>query len=63
MDELISQIEYSLTDPSKGTVDVMRREDGSYYILDKGVIYQDNHDADGIIRYLSHRLQNLLYKG
>ena len=42
---------------------VYRDEAGRYHVEERGVCTQPNHNAEGVIRYLAHILQNFNWKG
>lgn len=41
---------------------VVKKENGRYDVIEKGEVVQPNHDAEGIIRYLSHVAHGLYFK-
>lgn len=42
-------------------VTIVKKDNGLYDVIDNGIVVQPDHDAEAIIRYLSHCLHNAHY--
>lgn len=57
-DTLVAEVVRDLDDETVGGLKVWRDAAGRYHVEEDGVMVQPNHDAEAIIRYLAHCLQN-----
>jgi hypothetical protein len=55
---LVAEVVRDLDDEREGGLKVWRDAEGRYHVEEDGVMVQPNHDAEAVIRYLAHCLQN-----